>query len=261
MPTPRGPRQSQNEPKAVQPKPKAKAKPKAKSKAAPVDPLVAAVDHLRRTDARWGPILDAIGPCTFEVRPDRFGTLVRAIIGQQISSRAAASIDQRLRDLAGPVHEPANLLKLEEAGLRSVGLSGVKSRYILNLSQAVLDGSVPLDEVHLWDDDAILRSLTAVKGVGAWTVEMFLIFSLGRLDILSVGDLGIRVGLKNFYGLDAMPTPAQCRELAEPWRPYRTVAMWYLWQQIDGPRGKKTPAQAEVIAAEQADRDTIEHAP
>jgi DNA-3-methyladenine glycosylase II len=120
--------------------------------------------------------------------------------------------------------------------LRACGLSGVKARYVLNLAQAVKDGSVPLDEVHSWEDEAIIAGLTSIKGVGPWTAEMFLIFALGRPDVLSVGDLGIRVGLKSFYGLEELPGPRECRELTEKWRPYRTVAMWYLWEGIDNPK-------------------------
>ena len=202
----------------------------------PVDPWAEGVDYLRRLDPKWAAIIDEVGPCRLDLRPDRFGTLVRAIIGQQISSKAAASIDRRVRDLAGEIHAPEALLALGEDGLRSCGLSGVKARYVLNLAQAVKDGSVPLDEVHAWEDDAIVAALTTIKGIGPWTAEMFLIFALGRPDILSVGDLGIRVGLKKFHGLDEMPGPRECRELAEPWRPHRTVAMWYLWRQFDDPK-------------------------
>ena len=207
---------------------------------APVDPWSEGMDHLRRLDPRWGAILDAVGPCRLKVRPDRFGTLVRAIIGQQISSKAATSIDRRVRDLAGEIHAPESLLLAGEAGLRACGLSGVKARYVLNLAQAVQIGAVPLDEVHAWEDQAIVAALTSIKGIGPWTAEMFLIFALGRLDVLSVGDLGIRVGLKSFYGLDQLPDPRQCRELTEAWRPHRTLAMWYLWEQIDNPSPKKS---------------------
>jgi 3-methyladenine DNA glycosylase/8-oxoguanine DNA glycosylase len=106
----------------------------------------------------------------------------------------------------------------------------------LNLSRAVHEGAIPLDEVHTWEDERVITALTAVKGIGPWTAEMFLVFALGRPDVLSVGDLGIRVGLKTFFGLDEPPSPQRCRELAEPWRPYRTVAMWYLWRQFDTPK-------------------------
>jgi DNA-3-methyladenine glycosylase II len=200
-----------------------------------VDPWAEGVDHLRQIDPRWAGIIEKVGPCRLQVRPDRFATLVRAIIGQQISSKAAASIDKRLRDLAGEPHAPESLIAVGEPGLRSVGLSGVKARYVLNLAQAVRDGSVPLDEVHDWDDETIIAVLTTVKGIGTWTAEMFLIFALGRPDVLSPGDLGIRVGLQKFYGLEQPPRPSECRALTEAWRPHRSVAMWYLWRQNDHP--------------------------
>ncbi len=202
----------------------------------PVDPWAEGVDHLRQLDPKWEAIIEEVGPCRLKPRPDRFGTLVRAIIGQQISSKAATSIDRRVREVAGETHDPDAILRAGEVGLRACGLSGVKARYVLNLAQAVKDGAIPLDEVHAWDDEAIVAALTSVKGIGPWTAEMFLIFALGRTDVLSVGDLGIRVGLKKFYGLDELPNPKQCRELTELWRPYRTIAMWYLWEGIDNPK-------------------------
>ena len=205
----------------------------------PVDPWAEAVAHLRAHDEKWAARIDRIGPCLLRTRPDRFATLVRAIVGQQISAKAATSIDRRLRDLAGETHRPDPLIALGEAGIRSAGLSGVKARYVLNLSEAVRSGSVPIDEFHDWEDEAIIRNLTAIKGVGTWTAEMFLIFGLGRADILSPGDLGIRVGLRNHHGLDDLPDPKTCRELTEALRPYRSVAMWYLWNEIDGPKAKE----------------------
>ena len=207
-----------------------------------VGPWDAGVDFLRNLDVKWEAIIDQVGPCRLLPRSDRFGTLVRAIIGQQISSKAATSIDKRLRDLCGEPHDPAPLLKVGEEGLRSVGLSGVKSRYVLNLANAVHAGEIPLDELHTWDDDQVIANLTKVKGIGAWTAEMFLIFALGRQDVLSVGDLGIRVGLRSFHGLDELPGPKECQSLTEAWRPYRTIAMWYLWEQIDNPPEPKPKA-------------------
>ncbi len=136
-------------------------KPKARAKASPpkpVDPWAEGVAFLRNLDPKWEAIIDRVGPCRLTVRPDRFGTLVRAIIGQQISSKAATSIDRRLRDLAGEVHQPGPLLAIGEDGLRSVGLSGVKSRYVLNLSRAAAEGQLPLDEFHTWDDEAIVAA-------------------------------------------------------------------------------------------------------
>ncbi len=205
----------------------------------PDDPWAEATAHLRRVGPGWATLIDRVGPCRLAARPDRFGTIVRAIVGQQISARAATSIDARVRAQAGTPHEPSALLALGEPGLREAGLSGVKARYVLNLARAVVDGQVPLDRFHEWDDAAIVANLTAIKGVGPWTAEMFLIFGLLRPDVLSVGDLGIRVGFRNHFGLDELPGPAECIRLAEPLRPYRTVAMWYLWQEVDAPREPK----------------------
>lgn len=201
-----------------------------------VDRWALAVAHLRASDPRWGPILDRAGPCGLRPRRDRFGTLVRAIIGQQISSRAAATIDARLRTLVGDPHHPLRLLEAGEAALRGCGLSGVKARYVLNLAEAVRDGHLPIARLGRMSDDEIKRRLTTIKGVGAWTAEMFLIFALNRPDVLAPGDLGVRAGLRNFHGLAELPTPSECARLTEPWRPYRSVAMWYLWRSLDAPK-------------------------
>jgi DNA-3-methyladenine glycosylase II len=202
------------------------------------DPWANAVAHLRACDPRWWPILTSAGPCALRARRDRFGTLVRAIVGQQISTRAATTIDARLRVFAGDPHEPDRLIAAGEAGLRSCGLSGVKARYVLNLCEAVLDGRLPLARIGRLSDETIKSKLTAVKGIGFWTAEMFLIFSLNRPDVLSAGDLGVRVGLRNFHGLADLPTPRECERLTEPWRPFRSIAMWYLWRSLDTPKAK-----------------------
>jgi DNA-3-methyladenine glycosylase II len=170
---------------------------------------------------------------------DRFGLLVRSVISQQISKQAAISIDGRLRALTGKPHEPSVLVTLTETELRSVGLSGVKARYVMNLAAAVHSGSVPLQKFGRWGDEAIMESLTSIKGIGVWTAEMFLIFALNRPDVLPVGDLGVRRGIRFRFGLTEMPSPKKCHQLAETWRPYRTIASWYLW------REKGTPAEAK----------------
>lgn len=211
------------------------------------DRWAGAVLHLRESDPRWSERIDRVGPCLLRPRRDRFGTLVRAIIGQQISARAATTIDARLRALSGDPHDPRALIAAGEAGLRSCGLSGVKARYVLNLSEAVAAGSLPLARIGALDDEAIKARLTAVKGIGPWTAEMFLIFSLNRPDVLPVGDLGVRVGIRDFHGMAGLPTPGECVRLAEPWRPFRSIAMWYLWRSIDAP---KSPAEG-------ADRSTV----
>lgn len=210
-------------------------KSRAPKKVEPPDLWADAIAHLRAIDDKWASVIDQVGLCDLAARPDRFGTLVRAVIGQQISSKAATSIDRKLRELSGDPHLPEALIALGETGLRSVGLSGVKARYVLNLAEAVRSGDAPIHEYHDWEDEAVVANLTKIKGIGPWTAEMFLIFCLNRPDVLSVGDLGIRVSLKNLHQLEEMPGPKLCRELTEPLRPYRSVAMWYLWKVVDGP--------------------------
>ncbi|MFI5455194.1 MAG: DNA-3-methyladenine glycosylase family protein [Isosphaerales bacterium] len=204
----------------------------------------AAVRHLRRVDPQLRAIIDRVGPCRLEPHPDRFGALVRSIISQQISSKAAASINRRLVALGGEPHQPARLIELGEASLRTVGLSSAKARYVLNLAEAVASGQVPLDDFDdSWDDQAITQALTAVKGIGVWTAEMFLIFALNRRDILPASDLGVRVALRDRHGLDELPRPRDCHALAESWRPYRTIASWYIWKGTDTPiASPETPA-------------------
>jgi DNA-3-methyladenine glycosylase II len=195
-----------------------------------------AVRHLRRVDPHLRAIIDRIGPCRLEPHPHRFSALVRSIISQQISSKAAASINQKLVAIGGDPHHPSRLLELGEISLRSVGLSGAKARYVLNLAEAVDSGQVPLDAFDdSWDEAAITQSLTTVKGIGVWTAEMFLIFVLNRPDILPASDLGVRTGLRDRHGLAHLPAPRHCHALAEPWRPYRTIASWYIWRGADTP--------------------------
>ena len=194
------------------------------------EPWAEAIAHLRRVDPYCAAVIDQVGPCRLEPMADRFGTLVRAIISQQISSKAAAAIEGRLRAIGGEPHDPAVLLSLGEEALRGVGLSGVKARYVLNLAEAVAAGQAPLDAFDDWDDDAIIARLTAIKGIGRWTADMFLIFALNRPDVLPVGDLGVRAALRDRHGLAEMPRPSECAALAEHWRPYRSIAIWYLWR-------------------------------
>jgi DNA-3-methyladenine glycosylase II len=205
--------------------------------ARPRNPWAAAVRHLRQVDPHLRAIIDRIGPCRLEPKLDRFGTLVRSIVGQQISSKAAASIHARLVEIVGEPHRPEQLIALGEAALRGVGLSGVKARYVLNLSEAVASGAVPLDAMDdSWADAQIIEALVSIKGIGIWTAEMFLIFALNRPDVLPVGDLGVRAGLRDRHGLAELPRPGECHALAEHWRPYRSIASWYLWKGADAPR-------------------------
>lgn len=196
-----------------------------------VDPWAKAVRHLKRVDPYLKEIIDRVGPCRLSPREDRFGALVGSIVSQQISNKAAAAINERLLLLSGGAHDPKRVLALDDEALRGAGLSSVKVRYVRNVAAAVADGAVPLDQFDdSWSEEAIIESLTTIKGVGVWTAHMFLIFVLNRPDVLPVGDLGVRMGIRDRHGLAEPPKPADCHALAEPWRPYRSVASWYLWR-------------------------------
>jgi DNA-3-methyladenine glycosylase II len=184
--------------------------------------------HLSRKDQVMKRLIKSIGPCTLQHDPDGFGVLVRAIVSQQISTKAAKSITARLQELQ-PL-KPAALLRQKPDKLRAAGLSAGKLRAILDLSQKVHDRSLNLKDLPGLDDEEVIAQLLPVYGIGRWTAEMYLIFSLGRLDVLPLSDLGLRVGIQRQYELEERPAPARLTELAEPWRPYRSIATWYVWR-------------------------------
>jgi DNA-3-methyladenine glycosylase II len=210
----------------------------------------AAVRHLRRVDPHLRAIIDRIGPCRLEPAPDRFGSLVRSIVSQQISTKAAMSISRRLGDLSGLPYQPGRIIAIADEELRGAGLSAAKARYIRNLAEAVAAGDLPLDDIDdSWGEEEITVALTAVKGIGVWTAEMFLIFVLNRPDILPASDLGVRAALRDRHELAELPKPRDCHALAERWRPYRTVASWYIWKNTDTPRDKSAAGTSEATVA------------
>jgi DNA-3-methyladenine glycosylase II len=187
--------------------------------------------QLSRRDPILGKIIKIVGPCTLQPNPDGFHILVRSIISQMISTKAAASIAARLeRELCPDGLRPGAILAAKEEQLRAVGLSGGKVRALLDLAGRVESGLLPLDDLARMPDEEVVSLLTPVRGIGVWTAEMFLIFSLGRLDVLPVGDLGLRAGVRDVYGLPELPGRAHLMEAGEKWRPYRSVATWYLWK-------------------------------
>ncbi len=165
--------------------------------------------------------------------PDAYGSLVRSLIGQQLSVKAARAIYGRLAELCGGVPTSTEILAADSAELRQVGLSGAKVSYLRDLAEHLGDGRLDLDRLGDRSDEDIVAALTAVKGFGEWTAQMFLIFHLERPDVLPLGDLGIRRAVERLYGLPDRPGPAELAKLAEPWRPYRTLACLYLWQSLD----------------------------
>jgi DNA-3-methyladenine glycosylase II len=199
-----------------------------------------AVEHLRASDPVLRAVIDDVGIDGLgdprAGRPDdHYGALVRSIVGQQLSTRAARAIYARLVErYGGRTPTPAEVLEDDPDELRvAAGLSHAKVRYLRSLAEHVLDGSLELERLDSLDDAAVSTELTAVKGIGAWSADMFLMFHLGRPDVLPVGDLGIRRAFQLRYGLAELPDAATMERIAEPWRPYRTLACRYLWRSLE----------------------------
>ena len=169
-----------------------------------------------------------------EERPaDAYGALLRAIVGQQLSTKAARTIYLRVLELfGGATPSPEQLLEAEEAHLRACGLSGRKTEYVRDLAAHVLSGELELDRLEELGDEEVIAEIVAVRGLGQWTAEMFLLFHLQRPDVLSGGDLGIRKAIQVEYGLEEMPSPKRVLEIGEPWRPHRSLASLYLWESL-----------------------------
>jgi DNA-3-methyladenine glycosylase II len=192
--------------------------------------VTAATAYLSDIDPVMKATIECLGPCTLRPDPDIFNALVDAIISQQISVKAADAIMARVR-AALPEQQvtPENLLPLDFDALRGLGLSTPKARYIRNLLEHISSGQLQLEQLPALDDEEIISQLTAVKGIGRWTAEMCLIFTLGRPDVLPVDDLGFVEGVRVAYSLPTRPTPKEMRERGELWRPFRTFATWYMW--------------------------------
>jgi DNA-3-methyladenine glycosylase II len=169
-----------------------------------------------------------------EERPaDAYGALLRAIVGQQLSTKAARTIYGRILDLfEGSTPPPERLLEAPEGGLRAAGLSGRKVEYVRDLASHVLSGELELERLAELSDEEVVEEIVAVRGLGRWTAEMFLIFHLERPDVLSGGDLGIRKAIQVEYALEEMPPPQRVLEIGEPWRPHRSLASLYLWESL-----------------------------
>ena len=192
-----------------------------------------AIHHLRRSDPVLAGIIDRVGDYRIEFRDPDFETLVKSIVYQQLSGRVANVIFGRLARAAGGKITPESILKLRPARMRAVGLSGQKTEYIRDLARHTRDGRVRFEELPELPDEEVMARLTAVKGIGVWTAHMFLIFALRRHDVLPTGDLGIRNAIRKAYGLEALPLPGEIESMAERWRPFCTVASWYLWRSLE----------------------------
>jgi DNA-3-methyladenine glycosylase II len=193
-----------------------------------------AVKHLRAADPVMRKLIGRVGPFELQPKPNRFKMLAASIISQQISTAAARTIRGRLEALIAPRRFTAeNVALLKREQLRSAGLSGQKAEYLHALAAAISEKTLRLDRAARMPDEELIEHLTAVKGIGVWTAQMFLMFSLGRPDVFPHGDLGIRSAIKNLYGLKELPDRQTSHTIAEPWRPYATVASWYCWRSLD----------------------------
>lgn len=197
-------------------------------------PMKKALVHLKAADPVLAAIIDRAGPYKIEYSEPVFHTLVRSIVSQQLNGKAAQTIFKRLLEAAkeDPL-TPDSILRLRLAKMRAVGLSQQKLTYIRELARLTRRGEVDFELCAKLEDAAVIEHLTRVKGVGVWTVHMFLIFALRRHDVLPTGDFGVRAAMKKAYGLPEMPKPAEMERIAAAWRPYCSVASWYLWRSLD----------------------------
>jgi DNA-3-methyladenine glycosylase II len=207
-----------------------------------VEGAVSAAGELAAADPAMAALIGRIGEIDLETRlrrrseerpADAYGALLRAIVGQQLSTKAARTIYGRVRELfGGTTPSPRQLLGASAEDLRACGLSGRKVEYVRDLASHVLDGELELERLGELSDEEVVEEIVAVRGLGRWTAEMFLLFHLERPDVLSSGDLGIRKAVQVEYGLERMPAPARVLEIGEAWRPHRSLASLYLWESL-----------------------------
>jgi DNA-3-methyladenine glycosylase II len=198
--------------------------------------LTSAQEHLAKHDPMLAELVARFGDCTLAPHTNYYGELVGAIIGQQLSEKAGATIYKRFLTLFdNKLPSPEQILAVDTEAVRNIGCSYSKVGYMKDLAQHIVDGRLDLAHIATLPNDTVVEQLVAVKGIGEWSAHMFMMFSLGRLDILPTGDLGIRKAMMNLYGLPELPKPAAMHEIAltHGWTPYQSVASWYLWQSLD----------------------------
>ncbi|HKZ61787.1 MAG TPA: DNA-3-methyladenine glycosylase [Nitrososphaera sp.] len=197
----------------------------------------AALKHLAVVDARLAVIIKSVGAYEIKLRGDPFQSLVEAIIYQQLAGGAADTIYGRFDKIYGRFPRPLQLLATKDSKLRAAGLSARKIDYLKDLASRVSDGRLKLGRLPELPDDEVVEQLVQVKGIGRWTAEMFLIFCLGRPDVLPVGDLGLRKAMQKAYSLAELPSPEKMRGIAQPWKPYCSIATWYMWKSLEKFKG------------------------
>ncbi len=192
-----------------------------------------AINHLKKSDPILSAIIKRVGPCRMEFGPPEFHSLAEAIVYQQLNGKAAVTIFKRFAALAGDPVTPEGILKLTDAQLRSVGLSKQKSSYLKDMAGRAARRELDFARLPGMTDDEVIKHLTQVKGVGVWTAQMFLMFTLRRPNVLPTGDYGIQMAIKKHYKKREMPKPEVMAKIAKSWEPYRSLACWYLWRSLD----------------------------
>jgi len=192
-----------------------------------------AIYHLKKSDPVLRSIIEHVGPYRMEFGPPEFSSLAEAIVYQQLNGKAAVTIFKRFTALAGEPLTPEGILRLSDEQLRSVGLSKQKSAYLKDLSVKTRDGLLDFAKLPALPDEEVVQHLTQVKGIGVWTAQMFLMFTLRRPDVLPTGDYGVQAAIKKHYRKRKWPKPSEMEKIARPWAPYRSVACWYLWRSLD----------------------------
>lgn len=194
-----------------------------------------AAEYLSRHDPVLRPVIAEVGPTTIRPHTDYYRELVDSIISQQLSIKAAAAIEARFADLfGGTFPTPEQILTKSEDDLRAIGFSYAKARYVRDLAVHILDGTVSFEHLSSLSNEAVIAEFIQVKGIGEWTMHMFLMFCMGRSDVLPVGDLGIKNGIRALYGFENIPTAQEIRAIADKyqWHPFESIASWYVWQSL-----------------------------
>lgn len=198
----------------------------------------AAIKHLRSSDKVLRGAIDDVGAYTLKLERNRFRMLVRSILSQQISTATARAIRGRLEELTGGI-TAKSLVVLDIQQLRAIGVSNQKAAYLLDLAKKTTERRIRFRSFARMADEEIISELTTIKGIGRWTAQMCLIFSLGRPDVFPTDDLGVRSAIRNLYGLESLPDKNGCEAIAAPWRPFASFASWYLWRSLDLPKRER----------------------
>ena len=192
-----------------------------------------AINHLKKSDPVMRGIIERVGPCRMEFSEPEFHSLAEAIVYQQLNGKAAVTIFKRFTALAGEPVTPEGIAKLSAEQMRSVGLSKQKSSYLRDMAERAIRGELNFTPLPALSDEEVIKHLTQVKGVGVWTAQMFLMFTLRRPNVLPTGDFGLQMAIKKHYNKRNLPKPVQMEKIAKPWEPYRSIACWYLWRSLD----------------------------